>query len=84
MSINTFFKHILTSIIFLIPLSGFSQVIFEPKFDIDVSEQEEGFANPWIGGLNSNQYNKADLDNDGKDELILYDRSANSFLIFKT
>ena len=71
-----------TSLLFCIPFFGNSQMVFEQKFDIPVINGEQEFDLPWIGGLNASQYNKADLDGDGVEELILYDRSANIYQIF--
>lgn len=75
-------KGILSVFLFLIPFFVSSQVVFEQKFDIHVNDGERDLGHPWGGGLNSSQYNKADLDGDGKEELILYDRSANIYQIF--
>ncbi|MCK5701976.1 MAG: VCBS repeat-containing protein, partial [Cyclobacteriaceae bacterium] len=73
---------LLTSLLFCIPFFGNSQMVFEQKFDIPVNNGEQELDLPWIGGLNASQYNKADLDGDGVEELILYDRSANIYQIF--
>src|SRR5689334_9723530 len=35
---------------------------------------------PWAGGLNATQYNTMDLDRDGKDDLVLFDRMANKVI----
>lgn len=75
-------KETLLAFLFFIPFFVSSQVVFEQKYDIHVLDGEQDFGHPWGGGLNSSQYNKADLDGDGKEELILYDRSANIFQIF--
>ena len=37
---------------------------------------------PWAGGLNAAQYNTMDLNNDGKDDLILFDRTANKVITY--
>jgi hypothetical protein len=60
-----------------------SQIILEPLHDIEVSDGENFYETPWFGGLNAGQYNKADLDGDGLEELIIYDRSSRTFQIFK-
>ena len=39
-------------------------------------------ANPWAGGLNAPQWSKADLDNDGKEDLYAFDRNGDSHLTF--
>ncbi len=79
----TFLREIIRIVIFFLPFVSFSQVVFQQKFDIDVTGTEKNYNLPWVGGLNSSQYSKADIDNDGKEELILYDRSANIYQIFR-
>ena len=37
---------------------------------------------PWAGGLNATQYNTMDLDDDGTDDLALFDRMANKVITF--
>jgi len=59
------------------------QIVFEQKHNIQVTDGEKTFELPWIGGLNSSQYSKADLNGDEIEELILYDRSANIYQIFR-
>ncbi len=64
------------------PFAGFAQVLFEAEYDVPLSVDGKHPAMAWLGGLNSGQYGKADLDGDGKEELIIYNRTANSYLIF--
>jgi hypothetical protein len=37
---------------------------------------------PWAGGLNATQYNSMDLDHDGTDDLVLFERMANKVIVF--
>lgn len=37
---------------------------------------------PWAGGLNAAQFNTMDLNGDGTDDLVLYDRMANKIITF--
>lgn len=37
---------------------------------------------PWSGGLNAAQFNSMDLDNDGKKDLVVFDRSSNKISTF--
>ncbi len=60
-----------------------AQLVLDPIQDIPFSDGEKMLDLPWMGGLNSAQYNKADLDGDGTEELVIYDRSARTYLIFK-
>jgi hypothetical protein len=38
---------------------------------------------PWAGGMNACQFGEADLDGDGKNELIVFDRHGNRTLTYK-
>ncbi len=77
-----FLIAMLTMVIFRIaPAAG--QFVLDPLRDIPFSDGEKQWALPWGGGLNAAQYNKADLNGDGVEELIIYDRSAKIYLIFK-
>ena len=68
----------------LIPILGFCQLVFEPVQDVDVVANGSSLKIPWNGGLNSGQYGKADLDGDAIEELIIYDRSANTYQVYRT
>ena len=37
---------------------------------------------PWAGGLNAAHYNTMDLNHDGKDDLVLFDRTADKIITF--
>ena len=39
---------------------------------------------PWGGGLNATQYNTIDLNGDGNDDLVLFDRMANKVITYLT
>lgn len=49
---------------------------------IPVTIGETALTMPWAGGLNAAQYNTMDLDNDGLDDLVLFDRMANKVITF--
>jgi FG-GAP-like repeat len=40
------------------------------------------YLSPWGGGLNAAQYNTIDLNNDGREDLVLFDRMANKPITF--
>ena len=55
------------------------------RFDyLPVSENGNQLQYPWTGGLNSVQFGKADVNRDGKKDLIVYDKSNQKFCIFIT
>ena len=74
---------VLSSIILLFPWDATGQMIFDQRNDVVVTDNNSPFSLPWVGGINSAQYNTADLDGDGSPELIVYDRSADRMLIFQ-
>ncbi len=78
-----FLRGILTILIINIPVLGFGQLVFEQIYDVPMEIEGGNFDLAWGGGLNSSQYSKADFDGDGIEELVLYDRSANIFQIFR-
>lgn len=55
------------------------------RFDyLQVSENGNQLHYPWTGGLNSVQFGKADVNHDGKKDLIVYDKSNQKFCVFIT
>jgi len=41
------------------------------------------FSDAWAGGLNACQFNEIDLDNDGLNDLVIFDRNGNRTLTYK-
>ena len=74
-----------TLFLFIITLCGYS-VFAQPVFDrfegIQVSENSKVFKYAWAGGLNNPQFSAADLNNDGTDDLLIFDRSGGKALTF--
>lgn len=57
------------------------QFVYQRDQQIGVQDfNGNALAMPWSGGLNAPQYNTFDLDNDGKDDLVLFDRMANKVI----
>jgi hypothetical protein len=46
------------------------------------SPNNQNLTLPWSGGLNATQYNSFDFNSDGKDDLVLFDRMANTVKTF--
>jgi len=69
-------------VILLFPIPGSAQILFEQEYNIPLTVDNKNPDMPWLGGMNSGQYGKVDLDGDGVEELIIYNRTANTFLIF--
>jgi len=55
---------------------------FERLTEIPVSQNEQQLNQAWAGGLNNPQFSNADLNNDGIDDLVIFDRKDNNFLTF--
>lgn len=69
--------------IYLLNLStAFAQVQFKSIDYIPVSNGTKFLDYPWAGGLNSAQFCDPDLNNDGKRDLIVFEKTENRFLTF--
>lgn len=65
--------------LFIVSLSlKAQQISFDPIINLPVS----GLKNPWAGGFNSVQFFSIDLDEDGKQDLVVFDRSAQHLKTF--
>ncbi len=63
--------------------SLFSQAhIYTFNNKIPVSVNGQNLKNAWAGGFNSAQINKMDLDNDGIEDLVLFDKTASKIATF--
>lgn len=59
------------------PVSVFAQFTYAVDQTIPVADASgTPIALPWAGGLNAAHYNSLDVDHDGKEDLILFDRMA--------
>lgn len=78
-------RHILISILILLPIYAFGQFTYAPDQSVAVQD-ENGNSLPlaWAGGLNSAQFNKMDLNGDKVDDLVIFDRMADQVLTFVT
>ncbi|NJN27409.1 MAG: VCBS repeat-containing protein [Cyclobacteriaceae bacterium] len=78
--------RLLTVFVFVLALGYFqhsgAQLLLEQHYDLPIVLPGSSLSLPWGGGLNASQYGKADLDGDGVEELVLYDRSANVYQVF--
>ncbi len=67
----------------LFPLHCHAQFTYVMEESISVRDiDNEPLSMPWAGGLNAAQYNTMDLDLDGKDDLVLFDRTADKVISF--
>ena len=68
--------------IFLISYNAFSQINFSRDNTISVMENANSFKHAWVGGVNAMQPSKVDLNLDGINDLILFDRTGNKLTPF--
>jgi hypothetical protein len=66
----------------LLYTAAFSQANYSLDQSIDVKVQGKSLSMPWAGGLNSPQLNTLDLNADGKEDLVIFDRMANKILTY--
>ncbi|HMQ00085.1 MAG TPA: VCBS repeat-containing protein, partial [Cyclobacteriaceae bacterium] len=69
--------------IFFLPAYSYAQFAYTLEQNIHVEESAGQLLNfPWAGGLNSPQFNTMDLNADGKEDLVVYDRAGNRLFTF--
>lgn len=67
----------------LLPLTLQAQFAYEYDQSIPVRDaNNELLPMPWAGGLNAAHYNTMDLNQDGNEDLVLFDRTADKVLTF--
>lgn len=49
---------------------------------IPLSFNDEPLMNPWAGGINAGQYNTMDMNADGREDLVVFDRTAAIIKVF--
>ncbi|AYB30823.1 FG-GAP-like repeat-containing protein [Chryseolinea soli] len=75
--------NLLRLFLVLLPFSLQAQFTYVLDQDVPVKNADgSAVPMPWVGGLNAAHYNTMDLDNDGKDDLVLYDRNADKIITF--
>ncbi|ELR72181.1 hypothetical protein C900_01735 [Fulvivirga imtechensis AK7] len=59
-----------------------AQFAYQVDQTIPVSISNITLANPWAGGLNAAQYNTMDLNGDGKEDIVVFDRTGHKVYTF--
>lgn len=67
-------RSVLFLILLTLPFASKAQFEFRFKTDVPVSIQGETLNRAWEGGLNAAQFQTMDLNNDGREDLIIYNR----------
>jgi hypothetical protein len=66
-----------------LPLGAFAQFSYVIDQSIPVRDQAGNeMAIPWAGGLNAAHYNVMDLNEDGNEDLVIFDRTADKIITF--
>ncbi|WP_333820315.1 T9SS type A sorting domain-containing protein [Ohtaekwangia sp.] len=69
-------------LLLLLSLSLQAQFTYTLDQSIPVEGKQATLSMPWVGGINAAQYNTMDLDNDGVEDLVLFERMAGKLFTF--
>ena len=70
-------------VLVFLPLGLFGQFTYVMDTSIPVLDKDQNeFPLAWAGGLNAAHYNTMDLDGDGNEDLVLFDRTADKVITF--
>jgi hypothetical protein len=56
-----------------------AQFVFEYRQDFPLIQENESLSQPWAGGLNAGQYYNMDINLDGQQDLLVFDRTSQQF-----
>jgi len=84
MNKNFMFRIVLCWYFLLASLAAQAQFSYSIDQSIDVEVNNKSRSLAWSGGFNSAQFNTMDLNGDGKQDLVIFDRSANKLITFLT
>lgn len=78
-----FLMRFILLFVFMLPLVVRAQFTYSLDQSVPVRKLDDTqLSMPWAGGLNAVQTNTMDLNHDGKDDLVLFDRMGNKILTF--
>lgn len=84
-SIQTISKPVYLIVFYFLTSVHFLSAQPFKRFDyLPVSHFGTAIRYPWTGGINSVQFGKADVNHDGKKDLVVYDKPNNKFCVFLT
>ncbi|MEM7548206.1 MAG: T9SS type A sorting domain-containing protein [Bacteroidota bacterium] len=65
-----------------VTFNSFAQTLLTPLNDISIVKNDNALELSFAGGINSSQFNTLDIDFDNDADLIVFDRSSNTFSVF--
>ena len=75
-------KIFATSCLLVYAVIGHAQFQYRLEDAVPVTNGIQNLKLPWSGGLNSAQYNLMDVNADGVEDLVIYDRTALKIFTF--
>ncbi|TNF29361.1 MAG: T9SS type A sorting domain-containing protein [Bacteroidetes bacterium] len=77
------------SLFFVLALStvwseSYAQLYFRRHDAVPVAEENGTLMFPWAGGINHGQFSNIDLDADGRNDLLVFDRTGDKIIAFRT
>lgn len=77
-------RYLLLLAFLSIQFQSFAQLYFNRFDSVPVTEENGQLAFPWAGGMNHGQFSNIDLDQDGNNDLIVFDKSGDRLSCFRT
>lgn len=77
-------KYLLVLVFLSIHIQSFAQLIFSRFDSVQVIEEDGQLDFPWAGGLNHPQFSNMDFDRDGNNDILVFDKSGDRLICFKT
>jgi hypothetical protein len=73
----------LALLLILFSLNNFGQLNFHRYDSVQVVEENGALNFPWAGGLNHSRFSNMDFDDDGTDDLLVFDKSGDGILCLR-
>lgn len=78
-----YFIDVRLLLLLLVSLPVSAQFTYRIAQDVSIEVNGTELINPWAGGLNSAQLNTMDLDGDGADDLVIFDKATEQIRTFR-
>ena len=76
-------RNLLMIVLALSTELSFGQLFFKRHDAVAVSEENGLLAFPWAGGLNHGQFSNMDFDNDGRNDIFVFDKTGDAVHCFR-